>query len=381
MKCIHVLLIVLICLVTFSCNEKPAEKLETIRIYGTKEVPAKELIDKVDFVKLETTADNIIGSVSKILFTDSLIIIVDKGISKAVFVFDKKGHYLRKIGNLGGGPTEYSSIVDATLSFDKTKIHILSVCKVLTYEFNGKFIEAQKLKNIAHCLECIDKNTFAIFNVFAAFYSNDKNRHMLEVVNNNFDKIIYKGIKPHYNENDVVMAYANPLINVRGKVFALPELSDTIFLVNNQEVTPRYYIESEKPKLSSNELVSSAKKGSMKLNPGFNGGFYHIDDYIIIAKIFSSTPLIFYNTKTKNTYSYDAYKLKDTHALLAFTNTLKTQYKSSLVTVAPTSDLISMKDGFYKCYDKKMIDRLFENMTEDDNPVLLFYNVNKNGPK
>lgn len=382
MKHLHFIFIIAICVIGFSCKEKPIEALEVIRTYTSMEVPARSLIDGVGFVKLETTADNLIGNISKILFTDSLIIIVDKDVSRTIQVFDKKGKYLHKIGNFGKGPTEYGLICDVTLSYDKSNIHILCYRRLLTYDLNGKFISSQKTKSTIHLIEYIDKNKFATFNYAGLFYTKEGSYlNLLEVVDTDFKNKIYSGVKSSFGPNDFAMAYQFPLVNVEGKVYILPDLSDTIYQITDEKVIPRYYIKTERPKPNSKEIINSAKKGELGMVEKFNGGFYHIGNIVIIPIMSASKPLYFYNTKSKKTYSYDGYKLIVSHPLLLFTNTLKTQYKSALVTVASPFDILSYKDQFYKSYDKKMIDSLLENMTEDDNPVLLFYHVNKNEPQ
>lgn len=365
----------------FSCKEKPTEKLEIIRTYTSREVHARSLIDKVDFVKLETKKGNLIGEVSKLLFTDSLIIVIDKTISKSIYVFSINGQFIRKIGALGQGPAEYNYISDVILSYDKTKLHVLARHKLVTYNLNGTFLRSQNTKLLYHLIENIDKKKFAMVNILGILESEkSKKNNLLQIVDKEFDSVIYSDVESSYQPGGILMGYATPLINVNGKVFLLPNLSDTIFQVTDEKVIPRYYIKTKKKKPGSNELINSAKRGEFVMEDKFNGGFYHIGNNVIIPIMSSSKPLVFYNTKSKKTYSYDSYKLNEDHPLLVFTNTLKTQYKSSLVTVVTPGRLIARKDLFYKCYDKKMIDRLFKNMTEDDNPVLLFYHVNKIEP-
>ena len=56
------------------------------------------LMNKVNYVKLETTGDNLIGKISQLLFVDDKIIVVDASRSKTITVYDEKGHYLYKRG-------------------------------------------------------------------------------------------------------------------------------------------------------------------------------------------------------------------------------------------------------------------------------------------
>ena len=47
-------------------------------------------MNKVNYVKLETTGDNLIGKISQLLFVDDKIIVVDASRSKTITVYDEK---------------------------------------------------------------------------------------------------------------------------------------------------------------------------------------------------------------------------------------------------------------------------------------------------
>lgn len=71
-----------------------------------------ELFKDVTPIILETTQESLIGHINKIVITSDHIIILDNMISNAIFIFDKNGLFLRKLGRLGTGPGEYTSISD-----------------------------------------------------------------------------------------------------------------------------------------------------------------------------------------------------------------------------------------------------------------------------
>lgn len=81
-------------------------------------LPYDSLIAFVKFVKLETTGNNLIGSISQILFSQNKIIIVDWEVSKSITVYDESGRFLNKIGALGQGPEEYVFLRHVALTPD-----------------------------------------------------------------------------------------------------------------------------------------------------------------------------------------------------------------------------------------------------------------------
>jgi hypothetical protein len=97
----------------FECNNVPDDNtdLEIIDIVAgisksTEEMYLSEVAEDIDFVPLETTDECVIGREPKLFFSDKYILVYD-GQQKAIFLFDKNGKYLRKIGNRGQGPGEY----------------------------------------------------------------------------------------------------------------------------------------------------------------------------------------------------------------------------------------------------------------------------------
>ena len=67
-------------------------------------------VDSISFLKLQTTDKSIIGQIDDILFMDSTIVIVDKRIAQAVFLFDYNGRYKTKLSHMGNGPKEYLNL-------------------------------------------------------------------------------------------------------------------------------------------------------------------------------------------------------------------------------------------------------------------------------
>lgn len=80
---------------TPSKNEKRTNSVTPIFLsaHGPK-IPIDSLIEEINYIKLETQADNLIGLVSKILFTDKYILIADNVIANRTYLVDRNGHPL-----------------------------------------------------------------------------------------------------------------------------------------------------------------------------------------------------------------------------------------------------------------------------------------------
>ena len=101
------------------------------------------LFKSVKCIPLETSDNSLIGEIDKMLIFEDFIFILDASKAKTLFVFDKKGLFIRKIGNIGNGPGEYVRIVDFAIDTDKKEIIIVDdLRKMMFYDiFTGKFIK------------------------------------------------------------------------------------------------------------------------------------------------------------------------------------------------------------------------------------------------
>lgn len=104
----------------------------------------------VETIILETNDDCLIGEVNSLRVLDNYIIVTDRKIANSIFIFDKKGNFLHKIGQIGQGPGEYINISDSSIDFEKNEIYLLDFAsdEVLKYNISsGEFIKSIYLNN------------------------------------------------------------------------------------------------------------------------------------------------------------------------------------------------------------------------------------------
>ncbi len=119
--------------------------IKTLCMDSSIQIEAKDLISNISFVRLESSWKNIIGQIEQILFTDDRIIVFDRYKAKAIYVFDRNGKFLNKIGMLGHGPQEYVEPSYIALVPGKNQIAVFDLApkKVKIYDLNGKFIRSE----------------------------------------------------------------------------------------------------------------------------------------------------------------------------------------------------------------------------------------------
>ena len=101
-------------------------------------------------IKLEDNEKALIGTISKLIVFDEHLFVLDKSVSKSLFVFNKEGLFIRKFGSVGGGPEEYIKLSDFTIDTDKKIFYLLDphTQKINSYDIaSGKFINSVRIKN------------------------------------------------------------------------------------------------------------------------------------------------------------------------------------------------------------------------------------------
>ena len=100
------------------------------------------LVDSIHYLPLATDDKYLIGNIDKLIVTDDFLYIIDKNISFSIYCFNKKGEFVRKIGNRGASNKEYVSITDVNIYNEKIYIWDGSSRKLLIYKSNGNYINS-----------------------------------------------------------------------------------------------------------------------------------------------------------------------------------------------------------------------------------------------
>lgn len=124
-------------------------------------VNLSEIVDSVSFVPLATNDSCRIGSVDKLIVMDKCFIVVDKSSAASVFVFDKSGRFLNKIGDRGHSNKEYLRLEDVAVNGNKVYILDSKGKKVICYDISGKYIENYPLGFIAYYFNYVSDGLFA----------------------------------------------------------------------------------------------------------------------------------------------------------------------------------------------------------------------------
>lgn len=141
----RVLFLTFLCYFLGGCQSKPYQTVE-IDLFS-KKVPLNIEIDRI--LPLETTAHSLIGDIAKVRYYDGKFYVLDRFVSRNLFLFDKDGKYITHLPK-GRGPGEVlrpiefiiDSSTESVFTWDPDT-HILS-----EYDLNLNFKSTEIIENL-----------------------------------------------------------------------------------------------------------------------------------------------------------------------------------------------------------------------------------------
>lgn len=169
----------------FSCGRSEKDIQEGIIIDTAlntpNEIKLSSLVDSITYTPLETKDNLLIGQVTKMLVSDRFIYIFDE-ISSSLYCFDLNDKFVKKIGNKGVGPGEYTSIDDFDIYNQRIYLFDCNLRKLFVYNNNGILEKEIKTNYWAENIHVIDNSWIALYGGYkdnAPYKKNGKTPNLL----------------------------------------------------------------------------------------------------------------------------------------------------------------------------------------------------------
>ena len=343
-------------------------------------LPFDSLMTKVNYVKLETTGDNLVGGISQILFVDDKIIIVDAEKSKTITVYDGKGHFLYKIGTLVQGLMEYGSLDHVAFTPGKEMLVITDLKSgcLKYYSIGGVYVKSVKLPY------WFSESEFLTDNLIAGFWSGgtvilgeNKNYKPLLVITDLFGNVSSSAFQSYYKK-EYTSTILEPIRHFNDRVLYNNPNTDSIFLLTPNGIELAYHlnIKGAKPMILNENITDDLLREQRRNNPFFNGDFIELKDGAIFHIFESGFPgyrFGIYSNAKQRTFCCDGFRYSP---FFCFFDAPKARYGDNTVVVDTRSDIaLAYKDELYKLGKKEEIDEFYKGLTEDSNPILFFYEL------
>lgn len=136
-------------LLLFSCTGKSTDNslclIETDGIIKIDETNLSNIINVKRLVPLEGGEKCMVGDITKLIKVDGMYFV--ESARNTLLVFDSLGHYLNKIGDVGGAENEYISISDFDVC--EGRVYVLSPMRIQEYSIAGKYLRTIPTKYAA----------------------------------------------------------------------------------------------------------------------------------------------------------------------------------------------------------------------------------------
>ncbi|MDL2244589.1 6-bladed beta-propeller [Parabacteroides sp. OttesenSCG-928-J18] len=387
-------------IIFLSCNAKKEQggnievSTHTINVNNVEKkekILFSDYFSKVTAIVLETHDDAIIGDVSGIQVTDSLIFILDKLRTNSLYAFKKDGTFVRRIGSNGQGPEEYIDVSDFTIDPQNEEIYLMDPesNKINIYNYQtGQFIRSIKLGendiNTKH-IQYFDNKLYAD----AFFYDMNKK-----------EKYLLQEIDPKTGTQVGTFLDAN----AHQRNWSSFSLKDESFFYSRNSGQPKYI------RLFMNTVIGINEDGISSFLTLEDNQWVTVSD---VEKIKEDTPENFLLEKIhQKKISYDIFNFMECGDLIffGFRNNFKQTYifydrknNNFNITNEVENDLLYCKNGFLEkigCADKNGVYgyissyaipifknfitdgyvnkniknyEALENISEDSNPILIYY--------
>lgn len=320
---------------------------------------------KQTFIPLETNDSCLISSITQIETSSDAYWIVSRG---TIFMFDKQGKYVGKLGSIGQGPGEFTSVEKIQIDEPNNEIFVMDYFgrKMVTYDMNGKFIRSFLLPPVQHI------NNFSVFGDKLYYYGFDNGvSPALIAVNTNDLKA--DTISKSDREMNLGEAFMGTTFmgSVDNDIYLYHYFNDTIFHMQpDNKLTPEGFVNMKDLYFDYDELTYNENSEPLKRATGQRAvttNFVNTDRYYFVTYALG-------DPYGKDKHSQLA--LYDKRANKSYANVVINDPKSKELIINGETPLLS-PDGktiiSYMLAFKAAETDLFPNVAEEDNPILVIY--------
>ncbi len=109
-----------------------------------RKVKLTDLIQEVEFIRLEETAESLLGNVQDVHIVGDKFVFMGDTFKGNIFVFDNQGKLINRINNKGNGPGQYSWLTDLWIEGDLIAIFDCFQKAIKKYQVNGDYVSERK---------------------------------------------------------------------------------------------------------------------------------------------------------------------------------------------------------------------------------------------
>jgi len=259
-----------------------------------------EIASSLEFIKLHTHSDHLLGTIRGVASWGNQLLIQANG-GKSLFVFDRKGNFIKEVGKRGKGPGEFLEIYGLTVDPKTNHIYLLDNGQVKVVEFceKGDFVAEKKLGFYATGILKLDQG-FLFYTGSVYSYRTEgclltKTDDSYNVINRFHKRPSNRGIPDRVRTlyfHDKNVCYWEPYW-------------DTVYTFTGSAFEPKYFFDLGRNRIPQ-KYLESHNTMDYDLNPYvWLGGFKEFESFIYFDFIDKNKrgKKLFYNKLNKTGYS------------------------------------------------------------------------------
>lgn len=337
-----------------------------------------QIVESVNYYPIPTKDDYLIGKINKLMVTDSMFVILDKDITRAVFLHSKNGEKTYCIHKHGNGPEEYINLCDVSYNSQTSEvgIHCNIKKKILYYSVDGQYLRGENIFYTAYAAQPIGNNIL--------LHTEFKEHPELEE-NGRFPNLIFLN-REHPQESQYQDYYRGPVNRAivwssgcwishwKDTLSIKPDHCNIVYHCTNNSIYPAHFLDFGKYNINSSywEIAKNSQTTNKKMQQ-----FYQtVEMYEIIRYLESERYIYFtvkqndknysviYSKRSKKKYAFEY--IQDDIELYASFNP-KAIFDDKLYFVLKAYHLPLMRE--YK--KNSSVRDILDTVQENDNPVII----------
>ena len=367
-------------LLSYSCTEKVerAADIPTITLEETDERIPQQLIDSIftfdKFVIPQLTEESTLDVINKVVLANNTIFILHG--KNTITSFDINGEFIGNYSHIGTGPGEYVSINDFDIKGDT--LFILSRDNIYLYSMDDKFIKKIQLTNAAKGLKVLNSGV-ALNNGFglgskktqsSCSYTYISDRDTLNRIEFN-----HQLLGNSFSHNGLCSSFVSD--NSNSGVLTYYPYNDTIYSVNvsDGEINPLIAIKIGERNINKDtpddEVMAIRSSDAVNvIYAPYNWGKYLMFSYLQGAPktaIVSTSGEVIMNGTT----GVDSNGIPI--SFIDMQSDISDKQALSLLSPMTLNAIVSHKENLS---EHPVLQLLAEKVSQESNPILVFYNVN-----
>jgi hypothetical protein len=322
----------------------------------------------IEFIRLETPNNELIGTIDRVEFDDGKIFILDQKTS-TIHIFHDNGSFLNCIKRIGNGPEEYTTLMDFAID-KKNKLLVLwdaQKKKYLKFNYDGTFISAKHFGFWFREFLITDSGNYILFT------NNGNGTGSRVVVADSSGVNVIKKTLPSSQYYKLNYYDSSPILNkYKNKVVCSFPFSNRIFSIDDNSTICRYELVPGNifymynPEIHTNYNVFE-KEFLALTNRYFNLGSVLETDDFLVTSLFSSNKKYYHVVYSKITNETRKGHIRIPNSKFGLQSPLNTLNNKFITHLFP-----------YQLLDfKEIIDEypILYGVREDDNPILVLYSI------